>query len=315
MPFNASHSYSVTLDSLYTAWVKAHYPMEFYEVVLEMFSNDKDTEKVALLKNEAFKYRNIMVAPMRYGQNNTRFTANSDTNEIYQSLLSVKAINRNTAEVVYQISRERKVDGFFELYLAMKEFGLSKTHISNLSKIDYFSEIEPTKRRCLWLTNNYDSFNKKQLNKDKIDEIYKSTGLKIGLMEFYKSLQKLSIKETPKQLKFDEGVLVRYIYDLVDIKDNDTLEDLFWQCHLLGTTVNDVGEEFLLGRIVKYNPSTKKIVFKHVRTGTENWMKISCDIHVKEKDYVFINCVTSNKNKGRTYYTAESITNLSEIYK
>lgn len=313
--FNASHSLSVTFDSLYTAWIKAHYPIEFYEVVLEMFSNDKDTDKVALLKNEAFKYKGITVAPMRYGQNNTKFTANNETNEIYQSLLSVKAINRNTAEVIYKISQEKNIDSFFDLYLIMKEYGLSKTHISNLAKIDYFSEIEPIKRKCLWLSNNYDSFNKKQLNKDKIDEIYKSAGLNIGLMEFYKKLQELSVKETPKQLKFEEGTLVKYIYELIEIKDDDTLEEMFWQCQLLGTTIDDVEDEFMLGRVVKYNPSTKKIVFKHIRTGVENWMKLNCPTHVKEKDYVFINCVSSNKFKGRIYHTVENITNLSEKYK
>ncbi|MGL4424652.1 MAG: hypothetical protein ACRCZ0_11655, partial [Cetobacterium sp.] len=58
-PFNASHSYSVALDSLYTAYIKAHYPIEFYEVTLEMLSSQKSTDKVALLKNEAFRYKGI----------------------------------------------------------------------------------------------------------------------------------------------------------------------------------------------------------------------------------------------------------------
>lgn len=314
--FNASHSYSVTLDSLYTAWVKANYPLEFYEVVLDMFSEDKKTAKVALLKNEAFRFKNIIIPPMRYGQNNTKFTANKETNEIYQSILSVKAINKNISELIYNISKEyQNIDSFFKLYIIMKEKGLSKTHISNLSKIGYFINIEPNKRKSLWLCDNYDKFNKKQLKKDKIDDFYKEIGIKIPLIEFYNKLKELSLKETPKQISFEEGVLVKYIYSMVEIDIEDKLEEMYWECELLGTTIDNVEESFMLGKIIKFNPSTNKIVFKHIRENTEQWIKLNCNIHVKEKDYIFINSVTSKTYRGREYFTAENIINLSEKYK
>lgn len=306
----------MAIDSLYTAWVKANYPIEFYEVVLEMFSEDKSTEKVALLKNEAFRYKGITVPTMKYGQNNTKFTANVSTNEIYQSLMCVKAINKNTSEIIYEISKEVGTPkSFFELYLIMKEKGLSKTHISNLVKIGYFVDIEKSKRKCLWLCDNYDKFNKKQLKKDKIDEFYNEIGIDITLSEFYDKLKELSIKETPKQLSYEVGVLVEYIYSLVEIKDDDRLEELYWECTLLGTTTDNIEDDFMLGRVVKYNPSTNKVVYKHIRTGDEKWMKLNCNIHVKEKDYIFINSVTSKIYRGREYFTIENLINLTEKYK
>lgn len=314
--FNSSHSLSVTMDSLYTAWVKANYPIEFYEVVLDTFSEDKNTEKVALLKNEAFRYKGITVPVMRYGQNNTKFTANNDTNEIYQSLMSVKALNKNTAETIYEISKQfPKPKSFFELYKIMKENGLSKTHIVNLSKIGYFLNIESNKAKCIWLCDNYDKINKKTLKKDKIDELFKSINPDKSIMDFYNDLKELSKKETEKQMTFEEGVLSEYLYSIIKINECDTLEQMYWECELLGTTTDNVEDDFMLGRVVKYNPSTNKILFKHIRSSSEQWVKLNCNEHVKEKDYIFINSVTSHTYRGREYFTAENIINLTEKYK
>ena len=38
--FNASHSLSYAYDSLYGAYLKSHYPLEYYTVALNYYSND-----------------------------------------------------------------------------------------------------------------------------------------------------------------------------------------------------------------------------------------------------------------------------------
>src|SRR5690606_7013545 len=40
--FNSSHAYSVALDSVYGAYLKANYPMEYYATVLNIYQGDKD---------------------------------------------------------------------------------------------------------------------------------------------------------------------------------------------------------------------------------------------------------------------------------
>lgn len=310
---------AVSLDSLYTAWVKAHYPLEFYEVVLEMFSNDKDTRKVALIKNEAYRYKGIKVVPLKFGQDNTKFTSDKIKNEIYQSLMSVKGINENVAIVLNQL-KNNKYNNFYDLYLDMKSHGLSKTHISNLIKIGYFNDIT-NKRTALWLADHYGAtskkiFNidKKTLKKDNIDEIYKNINPNITLIEFYNELKNICKSDTPKQFSFDEGVLPRYLYSLVELQDNDKLEELTWEMQLLGTTIDDIDEKFLLGTVVKYNPSTNRIIFKHCKTGIEFSIKNNSREHIKEKNIIFIESISTKKIRGREYLTAEKIINLSEKY-
>lgn len=292
-------------------------------MVLEMYSNDKDTDKVALLKNEAFRYKGIKLAPLKFGQDNTKFTSNKEKNEIYQSLLSVKAINENTANVLKQLS-SNKYDNFYDLYIEMKNNGLSKTHIENLCKIGYFQDF-CSKRTSLWLTQHYGvsqkkgqpkvlDINKKILKKDDIMFVYKSLGTNMSMMEFYEKLKQVAIKETAKQFSFEEGVLASFLYQFIDIQDNDKLEEYAWELSLLGTTVDEIDADVLMGRIIKYNPSTNRILMKHCKTGVESWYRLNCDIHVKEKDYIFISSISEKMFRGKKNIIIEKMINLSETY-
>ena len=57
--FNASHSYCVALDSLYGAWIKSHYPVEFYETALRIYEKKGNKDKMSALKDEAERYFQI----------------------------------------------------------------------------------------------------------------------------------------------------------------------------------------------------------------------------------------------------------------
>lgn len=48
--FNCSHAFCVALDSLYTAWAKAHYPYETYATMLKNYSAKGDKDKIDLVK-------------------------------------------------------------------------------------------------------------------------------------------------------------------------------------------------------------------------------------------------------------------------
>lgn len=321
--FNSSHSLAVTCNSLYTAYIKAHYPIDFYVDELERHSNDKNTKKVALLKNEAYRYKGITVAPMKFGQDNTRFTSDKDKNEIYQSLMAIKAINSNTSIVLKELG-VNKYDNFYGLYIDMKSRGLSKTHISNLCKIGYFSDIT-TRRNALWIATHYDvtqkkgqpkilDINKKTLKKDDIPFVYNEVKPNMLINEFYEELKKVASKETAKQMSFEDGVLPKFLYSLINIKDDNKLEEYAWELGLMGTTIEDIDESFLMGIVVKYNPSKNRVLMKHCKTGEETWYKMNCNVHVKEKDYIFIKSITENRYRGGTYITVEDMENLTEKF-
>ena len=79
--FNASHSLSVAIDSIYGAYLKSHYPLEYYTVVLTMYSDDM--ERTANLINE-IPYFNITLEPIKFGKSKSDYTMSKEDNAIYK---------------------------------------------------------------------------------------------------------------------------------------------------------------------------------------------------------------------------------------
>ena len=69
--FNASHAYSVAYDSLYGAYLKANYPIEYYTVVLNTFSDD--IEKIKNIESE-LSYFNIKVSSVKFRYSSDKYT-------------------------------------------------------------------------------------------------------------------------------------------------------------------------------------------------------------------------------------------------
>lgn len=61
--FNASHSYCVSCDSLYIAWVKAHHPLELYETLLKFYDSRGEKDKIAEAKAEARRFLTLNFLP------------------------------------------------------------------------------------------------------------------------------------------------------------------------------------------------------------------------------------------------------------
>lgn len=136
--FNASHSYCMAIDSLYCAWLKSHYPLEFYEVYLKVQSEKGDKNKILAAKEEAEKYFGVKFPPFRYGQDNRSFQAHKDTNTITNSLTSIKGYGKTVGSLLYECSKQ-SFTTFIDVlkWLDKKSFKSSK--IFPLIKIDYFS--------------------------------------------------------------------------------------------------------------------------------------------------------------------------------
>lgn len=65
--FNASHAYCVAIDSLYCAYLKSQYPLQFYEVYLMIQEERGEKDKMTAAKTEAEQYFGITFPPFRFG--------------------------------------------------------------------------------------------------------------------------------------------------------------------------------------------------------------------------------------------------------
>ena len=87
--YNASHSYCVAIDSLYGAYLKTYYPLEFYETFLRVLEEKGDKDRLNAVKEEAEDYFKIKFPPFRYGQDNRAITADLETPDSSTSLSMV----------------------------------------------------------------------------------------------------------------------------------------------------------------------------------------------------------------------------------
>lgn len=80
--FNASHAVCVALDSLYGAYLKAHYPLEYYTTLLSNYAEKGDKDRIAQAKDEMRKGFGIRIAPCRFRQDNRDFYIDRAANTI-----------------------------------------------------------------------------------------------------------------------------------------------------------------------------------------------------------------------------------------
>jgi len=171
--FNSSHSYCVALDSLYEAWIKAHFPLAFYQTALRIYEAKGDKDKMNELRDEAQEYFHIVFPPFRYGQDNRGILAYPASNEITNSLSSIKGFGCDVGNILYQCFLENKEEkNFFKVLQWLDERGIKSSKVNPLIQIDYFSRFgnEATLFR---MTEFFDFFNhgkSKTIKKDKLTD-------------------------------------------------------------------------------------------------------------------------------------------------
>ena len=168
--FNSSHALCVALDSLDGAYLKAHYPYEFYETMLKVYTEKGEKDKVTALKNE-MKAFGIKLGAFKFGEDNRDFTAYKEKGIITQSLKSIKGINQTVADTIYSIAKTKDCKTFVDVLIAIKEAkGIDSGQLNTLIELDYFSDFGGVKKlkAIVEIFNTY--YGKKQFTKAKIDD-------------------------------------------------------------------------------------------------------------------------------------------------
>lgn len=154
--FNSAHAYCMALDSLYCAYLKAHYPYEFYQVLLQYYSDKGDKNKVILLKKEMLDGFGIKEGEFKFGNDNRRFKADKENKVIYSSLLSLKDMNQKMSNELYTLAQKNHYDNFYGLLKDLVKLkSLKSNQLSILIDIGYFSDFgNPDKLRKFYQVYN-----------------------------------------------------------------------------------------------------------------------------------------------------------------
>lgn len=263
--FNSAHAYCMALDSLYNAYLKAHYPYEFYEVLLQTYSDKGKKDKVAELKQEMSKAFGIKEGEYKFGLDNRKFKADPDNQTIYPSLLSIKGLSQGCANDLYAMG-QKKYENFYELWKDMKKKkNLNSGKVNTLIEIGYFDDfgtIGKIKRFIDILDQLYD---RSQFSKSNPP------------VEFLPIIKKYS-EETDKQYrKFDYDAALTEIWETLEDTDIPFNERLKYELQNIGyvkTLVPDMSPDYAFVQEYECKYKNPKLTLYRLADGSTEIVKV-----------------------------------------
>ena len=212
--FNASHSLSYAYDSLYGAYLKSHYPLEYYTVALNYYSND--ATRTGKLTKELKSYGISLEKPsFRYSID--KYFMDKENNKIYKGTEAIKYLNKDCSLYLYSL-REKKYDTFIDLLAEITDAKdennrayVNSRQIDILIKSQYFQEFGNNKK-LLTIYNYFKVlYGRKVLSKDKAQEL--------NLPSYI--FEQDGVTQTEKQYKFEN------ICDILKLIEHNTPNESF----------------------------------------------------------------------------------------
>lgn len=226
--FNSAHAYCMAIDSVTIAYLKAHYPLEFYKCVLQRFTDKGEKDKVALIKQEMLK-RGYKLKDIQFGDDNRAFNIDRANNCIVQTMASIKDMPKSAPEALYELGKS-DIKNRAALYQAlMDDPRINKKAIEILFHLGYFNKFAQPNR----LITEYEIYQKyisaKVLAKSLFDDIMIDV------------IRPCCGKETEKQFReIDNKALITALIKHSNIKLATIVDRIKWQLEYLGyCTVND----------------------------------------------------------------------------
>jgi len=205
--FNRSHSASYAQIAFRTAYLKAHYPLEFMTALMN--NEAVEIERTAQLVNEC-RRMGIVVLPPDLNESFEKFSVVKEKNAIRFGLLAIKNVGE---AIVKEIIRERKENG---PYKDIKDFlqrichkDLNKKSLESLIKAGVFDNLAERSE----LISNLDALLEYNQEIKKL-----SINPQINLFSKEMSFPSLRLKKTEpmpleQKLKYEKELLGVYISD------------------------------------------------------------------------------------------------------
>lgn len=254
--FAAPHALATAIDSLYGAWLKVHYPLEYYSVVFRYYEGDMErTNKLT----EELKYFNISLKNIQFGHSAGSYKINKEENSIYKGLGSIKYCNVEVGDKLYELSQTKQYDSFVEI---LKDFPGDSRQLDILIKLGYFSDFGSIGKLL------------------KIVEVYNQYGSKVIIKKdqcaIDKDIMLQYATETEKQYRLkDKDGFINYLLENITYKEYPIAQRIKDEKEYLGyVSLKIEGKSstwYVTDINTKYSP---KISLYNVGTGEEKVVKI-----------------------------------------
>lgn len=229
--FNASHSLSVALDALYGAYLKSHYPLEYFTVALTEYSGDEVRTNNLI---EELGYFNITLSPIKFRYSTNDYRCDAKTHTIFKGIESIKFCNSKIADELYAL-RDNQYKSFIDLLIDITNHtSVDSRQLDILIKLDFFSEFgEPNE--LLTQVQIFNAIYGKKTAKKNEGMVFIGD-YSMSPERFNETVVKFDeYKETAKQIKgFDSVSFIKSICDLTTMPATSVKERIQYSDELLG---------------------------------------------------------------------------------
>lgn len=247
--FNASHAVAVSLDALYGAYLKAHYPMQYYKVLLSICAEKKQKDRIAAIKAEMLAAFGIRLVHCRFGEDNRNFACHEAEKTMTDALHAIKGISKACANNLFLAGSIRHAS-WIEFLLYNLENGCAKSdQMKTLIRLSYFERFG-SGRKLLRLYEELESGE---------NRIYKTLSAKTTALR-RENLLRME-RETPDD-------------------DFSDLEKASFEREWLGSPVSCFDVPGNLAMVLAVNDRySPQITLYNLRKGTTGMMKIKKDLY------------------------------------
>lgn len=146
--FSLNHSTAYSYIGYMCGWLREHYTLEFLTVALNNASSSLEkTEEIV----EYAKSKGINILQPTFGKSKSEYFFDKQTNTIYKGIASIKYLNDEVAEILYNIYQNNNLKYFYQTLNEIKKHPITSRHIEVLIKIGYFNMFGSRKKLMnLW---------------------------------------------------------------------------------------------------------------------------------------------------------------------
>lgn len=291
--FNSAHAYCMAIDSVTIAYLKAYYPLEFYKVVLQRFTNKGEKNKVSLIKQEMIK-RGFSLKEIKFGDDNRQFNIDKENNCIIQTMTSIKDMPKSTPDALYELGI-KGVKNRAELYQSLlNDNRINSKAIEILFKLNYFSQFGSPKK----LMTEFEIY-KKYID-SKVISKSKLTNEEINI------IKECAGKGTDKQFRdIDNKKLISKMIKITPIEKTTIFDLIKWQIEFLGyTTLSDISvppATWIITDAESSSFGTQKFTLYNIHYGATKQYRVDKKWSKNHNASVgdIITCVLQEKDKFR----------------
>lgn len=169
--FSKNHAYAYSWIGYMCGYLRYYYPIEYLASCLDIFADDDKKT------NEAVAYANklrVTILPPKFGHANANYMPDKENNAIYKGMKSIKYMNSDIANELYDIAKSRTFDSFTDVLYAIKDadIGIDARQMKSLIQLDFFDYFGNAKE-LLRIYNMFNDFFKKgeasSISKDKVE--------------------------------------------------------------------------------------------------------------------------------------------------